>query len=183
MGRSNTKRGSLTDKERAEIIDKYRSGEYSYQTLADEYQIHKTTIGRICKGQKKFDPNLIPDVIEEAKPSLPVGSPILNMALDDDPIIFRRNKLVEISDDIQATRDRGSFHSLPQFHRLHLQVHDEYIQMKRENEELEGLTDPNEVLHQIAIAVAGLPPLLKDKLMDIIEGDYSNVIPFKEAGE
>lgn len=183
MGRTNTKRGALTEKERAEIIEKYKNGDCTYQDLANEYQVHKTTIGRICKGQKKFDPNRAQEIIEEAKPSPKIGTPVLNMALDDDPILFRRNKLVEISDDIQETRERGSFHSLPQFHRLHLQVHDEYIQMKRESEELEGLTDPNEVLHQIAIAVAGLPPLLKDKLMDIIEGDYSNIIPFKGAGE
>jgi len=178
MGRRNQKRGALTDTERAEIIQKYKTGDHTYQSLAEEYKINKSTVGRICKGQKKFSP----EKAEETSPPAPspAPSPLMTAAINDDPILFRAHKLVEISDDIQETRERGSFHSLPQFHRLHLQVHDEYISMKREAEELEGLTDPNEVLHQIAIAVAGLPPILKDRLMDIIEGDYSsNIIPFK----
>lgn len=177
MGSPNKKRGTLSDKERAEIIEQYKSGEYTYKELADKYKINKSTVGRICKGQKKFKKSVkdSPAPEPKTKPAPSPGLPV--QRIDDDPIAFRACKLVEISDDIQATRDRGSFHSLPQFHRLHLQVHDEYIQMKREVEELDGLTDPNEVLHQIAIAVSGLPPLLKDRLMDILEGDYSNVIP------
>jgi hypothetical protein len=90
--------------------------------------------------------------------------------VESDPLRFRQAKLVEIAADIQATRDRGSQHALPQFHRLHVQIHDEWVQMKTDAEELDGVTNPDELLQTIAMAVKGLPPILKDRLIDMLDG-------------
>ena len=96
-------------------------------------------------------------------------------------LLFRQYKLWEITQDIEATRQRGSHHALPQFHRLHIQVHDEWVQLKKEIEEFDGMTNPDEVLHQIAIAVQGLPPILRDRLESMLAGD--NVIVFPKSGQ
>ena len=41
------------------------------------------------------------------------------------------------------------------------------------------MTNPEEVLHQIAIAVQGLPPILRDRLESMLGGD---VIMFPSTG-
>ena len=100
-----------------------------------------------------------------------------------DPIDFRKSKLIEINGDIMSTRMRGSVQVLPALHRLHLQVHDELTQMKKEQDELDEITNPEELLHTIAVAAAGLPPLLKQKLQSLIDNDFTNVIPLKRVEE
>ena len=82
-----------------------------------------------------------------------------------------------------STRMRGSVQVLPALHRLHLQVHDELTQMKKEQDELDEITNPEELLHTIAVAAAGLPPLLKQKLQSLIDNDFTNVIPLKRVEE
>ena len=167
----NTTRGTLSEGERLAILEKYQAGGHTYQQLADEYGVHKSTISRIVNGQnKKLQSKQTHDT---STPSQTVVES--HAGVEHDPVLFRQAKLVEIAQDIQATRDRGSQHALPQFHRLHLQVHDEYMQMKRDAEELDGVTNPDELLHTIAMTVNGLPPILKDKLIDMLSGQILTV--------
>jgi transposase-like protein len=164
----NTNRGTLSEGERLAILEKYQAGGHTYQSLANEYGVHKSTISRIVNGQNKK--------LKRAETAAPSQTVVESHAgVEHDPVLFRQAKLVEIAQDIQATRDRGSQHALPQFHRLHLQVHDEYMQMKRDAEELDGVTNPDELLHTIAMTVNGLPPILKDKLIDMLSGQILTV--------
>lgn len=164
----NTTRGTLSEGERLAILEKYRAGGHTYQSIANEYGVHKSTISRIVNGQNKK--------LQRAETAAPAQTVVESHAgVEHDPVLFRQAKLVEIAQDIQATRDRGSQHALPQFHRLHLQVHDEYMQMKRDAEELDGVTNPDELLHTIAMTVNGLPPILKDKLIDMLSGQILTV--------
>lgn len=164
----NTNRGTLSEGERLAILEKYRAGGHTYQQLADEYGVHKSTISRIVKGQNKK--------LQRAEAAAPAQTVVESHAgVEHDPLLFRQAKLLEIAQDIQATRDRGSQHALPQFHRLHLQVHDEWIQMKRDAEELDGVTNPDDLLRTIAMTVNGLPPILKDKLIDMLSGQILTV--------
>lgn len=174
-------RPRLTADQRGEIQQKYESGDVTYQDLADQYDVHKSTIARILKRQNPA-PTSTPLHNEINTPPQPISTND-DGEVEVDPVLFRQFKLWEISQDIQATRDRGSLHALPQFHRLHLQVHDEWVQLKADREEFDGMTDPNEILHQISIAVQGLPPILKDRLVDMLTGEFSNVIPLKFGGD
>ena len=168
----NTTRGTLSQAERLEIQTAYADGGHSYQSLADKYGVHKSTISRIVNGQNKK----LQTSQQTHDTSTPAQTVLSSSAgVIDDPLLFRQTKLVEIAADIQATRDRGSHHALPQFHRLHVQIHDEWAQMRREADELDGVTNPDELLHTIAMTVNGLPPILKDKLIDMLSGQILTV--------
>jgi transposase-like protein len=168
----NTNRGTLSEDERLQIQRLYAEGGHTYQSLASEYGVHKSTISRIVNGQNKK--------LKRAEQTQTTSAPAQTVidsdaGVEHDPLLFRQAKLAEIAADIQATRDRGSQHALPQFHRLHLQVHDEWVQMKRDAEELDGVTNPDELLQTIAMTVKGLPPILKDRLIDMLEGGHLQV--------
>lgn len=169
----NTNRGTLSEGERLEILELYGAGGHTYQTLAEQYGVHKSTISRIINGQnKKLQ---MPE--QTQTPSADAPTVIHSEAgVEHDPLLFRQAKLVEIATDIQATRDRGSHHALPQFHRLHVQIHDEWMQMKRDAEELDGVTNPDELLQTIAMTVKGLPPILKDRLIDMLSGQILTIV-------
>lgn len=172
MTRKN-ERARLTPEERSQIIKRYEAGDCTYQKLADEFGVHKSTVARILQRPKP-----IVSTLDTNSPSQPITTND-DGDVEVDPVLFREYKLWEISQDIEATRQRGSHHALPQFHRLHLQVHDEWISLKRETEEFDNMTNPEEVLHQIAIAVQGLPPILRDRLESMLGGD---VIMFPSSG-
>ena len=168
----NTNRGTLSEDERLQIQRLYAEGGHTYQSLASEYGVHKSTISRIVNGQNKKL-----NRAEQTQTTSAPGQTVVesDAGVEHDPLLFRQAKLAEIAADIQATRDRGSQHALPQFHRLHLQVHDEWVQMKRDAEELDGVTNPDELLQTIAMTVKGLPPILKDRLIDMLEGGHLQV--------
>ena len=174
---SNKERGRLTPEERSQIIKLYEKGGHTYQSLADQFGVHKSTISRILKRPKPIVSTLETNATTPPKPITTND----DGEVEVDPVLFRQYKLWEISQDIEATRQRGSHHALPQFHRLHLQVHDEWVQLKKESEEFDGMTNPDEVLHQIAMAVQGLPPILRDRLEAMLTND--NVIVFPSTGD
>lgn len=171
----NTNRGTLSETERLDIQALYADGGHTYQSLAEQYGVHKSTISRIVNGQNKKlerrDPVAAPAAAQTVITS--------EVGVESDPLLFRQAKLAEIASDIQATRDRGSHHALPQFHRLHVQIHDEWTQMRADAAELDGVTNPDELLHTIAMAVRGLPPVLKDRLIDMLD---QNVLHLHTGG-
>jgi transposase-like protein len=172
----NTTRGTLSQAERLEIQTAYSDGGHSYQSLADKYGVHKSTISRIVNGQNKK----LQTSQQTHDTSTPAQTVVSSSAgVIDDPLLFRQTKLLEIAQDIQATRDRGSHHALPQFHRLHVQIHDEWAQMRRDADELDGVTNPDELIHTIAMAVKSLPPVLKDRLIDMLD---DNILHLRTGG-
>lgn len=177
MGKNtNDKRGTLSESERLDIIKKYEAGGETYRSLAKQYDVSASTISRIIgKQQKKLNRVIEKQETAAAKPP-PSPQPEIVEDVIIDPLLFRQYKLSEIAADIEATRERGSAHALPQFHRLHLQVHDEWTQMRRDAEDADGITNPDELLANIAVAIKGLPPILRDKLEDMLNGDFSNVV-------
>lgn len=179
----NTERGTLSEGERLKIAEQYAAGGCTFQSLAAQYNVHKSTISRIVNGQnKKLQSSSVTSDVD-VTPEHQVSTIITSDAdVIVDPLEFRRAKLAEIARDINSTRERGSHHALPQFHRLHVQVHDEWTQMRRDAEDLGGVTDPDELIATIALAVKGLPPVLKDRLIDMLEGDYTNVLHFPASG-
>jgi transposase-like protein len=167
----NPTRGTLSEGERLEIVRLYSAGGQTYQSLADTYGVHKSTISRIINGQnKKLQGKQSTDKTTAAAPSTPQTIIESDAGVIVDPLAFRQAKLSEIARDINSTRERGSLHALPQFHRLHVAIHDEWTQMRTDAEEIDGVTNPDELLATIALAVKGLPPVLKDRLIDMLEG-------------
>jgi transposase-like protein len=165
----NTHRGTLSEDERREIKRLYAEGGHTYKSLAEQYGVHKSTISRIINKQNK---KLESTQTAAAKPSTVIES---DPGVIVDPLEFREQKLAEIARDIHSTRERGSLHALPQFHRLHVAIHDEWTAMRKESEELDGVTNPDELLSTIAMAVKGLPPVLKDRLIDMLSGTVLQV--------
>lgn len=182
MGKSQEK-AHLSPIERNRIATLYNEGGHTYRSLADEFGCSYSTIYRIIKALnvKESTKGIIEKTVEnvlEKNVRAVVKDEIPNEYIED-PIAFRRAKLCEIAGDIMSTRMRGSVQVLPSLHRLHLSVHDELTSMKEERDELDSIMNPDELLHTIAIAAAGLPPILKDKLQELITNDFTNVIPFQ----
>jgi len=172
----NTTRGTLSEGERLDIQALYADGGHTYQSLAEQYGVHKSTISRIVNGQnKKLQRREQTDTAPAAAQTVITSQ----AGVESDPLLFRQAKLAEIASDIQATRDRGSHHALPQFHRLHVQIHDEWTQMRNDAADLDGVTNPDELIHTIAMAVRGLPPVLKDRLIDMLD---QNVLQIHQGG-
>jgi hypothetical protein len=170
MARNKHKKAQLSPDEQSEIKKKYASGEYTYTSLAAEYKTSTTSIYRAIKDKNS---KVSPQQKEtENPPQTP--EPIAS----SDALAFRQQKLAEIASDILSVRDRGSVHVLPQLHRLHIQVHDELQAIKKEIEEIDGISDPDEMLHTIAMAVQSLPPVLRDRLSGMLN-PTDKVLVFK----
>lgn len=176
------KRGHLSPTERSEIIRLYSAGGISYRELGERFGCSRSTVYRVINQKNKI--NIPPEQRESEKDKRKTAEPqsISDIQIDsiiDDPIEFRRMKLIEIAGDIMSTRTRGSVQVLPALHRLHIQTHDELTQMKREMDDFDDVENPDDLIQTIAIAVAGLPPVLRDRLNDMLDVDMTNVIPLR----
>ena len=128
-------RGHMSPTERKEVRDLYASGKYSLRALAKTYGVSHTTIKNIVIAQGKRDQKPItPEMSHEPKPK-PKSKP--NPTSDLDALQLRVSKLGEVEADILLARSRGSVHVLPQLHRLHVQLHDDLIGLKKEHEEVQ----------------------------------------------
>ena len=177
------KRGHLSPTERSEIIRLYTAGGVTYRELGERFGCSRSTVYRVI--QQKNTINIPPEQrqSEQSKrkqsSSSETTSDESSVQLIDDPIEFRRSKLIEIAGDIMSTRTRGSVQVLPALHRLHIQTHDELTQMKREIDDFDDVENPDDLIQTIAVAVAGLPPVLRDRLNDMLDVDMTNVIPLR----
>lgn len=177
------KRGHLSPTERSEIIRLYSAGGISYRELGERFGCSRSTVYRVINQKNTIN---IPTEQREsekanrkAPPDTQPTSDVQTDTIIDDPIEFRRMKLIEIAGDIMSTRTRGSVQVLPALHRLHIQTHDELTQMKSERDDFDQVENPDDLIQTIAIAVAGLPPVLRDRLNDMLDIDMSNVIPLR----
>lgn len=117
-------------------------------------------------------PPFVSDETEPAKPETLM-----------EPLQFREKKLHEVGCDIVATRLRGSVHVLPQLHRLHMQIYDELAQLKADQDELEATMSSDGVLSTILSTISRLPPLLRAKIQDELDGGGSKVVAFPDQAQ
>lgn len=160
----------LTPAEKIAIAHEYESGDVSMDSLSKKYGVSKSTISRTIKSKKQKTPSSSPSRKTQIQTS----------NIPDDPILFRRMKLNEISNDISTARDERVVHSLPAFHKLHIQVHNEMLEyIEAAGDEFREISmDENKRL--LVDAFVNLPPIIRHELLEIIEAHESgNVIRLK----
>tara|TARA_R110000751_G_scaffold209341_1_gene313201 strand:+ start:98 stop:607 length:510 start_codon:yes stop_codon:yes gene_type:complete len=164
----------LTIQEKEEIRVLYRIGDgWSYDKLAIKFDCSKSTIKRIIKAVEiKIAPT------QKAQKEEPQNQELLrSMDFLTDPIQFRIRKFHEISMSIDLVESRGN--NPVQLHRLQLDIHDQITEKVREQNGGADIDNEDELLLMIQQAVFGMPPNMKEKLLETLSDDYSNVIPME----
>jgi len=164
----------LTPAEKIAIVHEYESGDLSMDALSKKYGVSKSTISRTIKSGKKKHQDK-PSTNEKNNPVQ-----ISSNQIPDDPILFRRIKLAEISNDIETARLERVVHSLPAFHKLHIQVHNEMLEhIEAAGDELREMS-MDEHKRLLIDAFVNLPPIIRHELLEVIEAHESgNVIRLK----
>ena len=164
----------LTPAEKIAIVHEYESGDFSMDKLSKKYGVSKSTISRTIKSGKKKHQDK-PSTSEKNNPVQ-----ISSNQIPDDPILFRRIKLAEISNDIETARLERVVHSLPAFHKLHIQVHNEMLEyIEAAGDELREMS-MDEHKRLLIDAFVNLPPIIRHELLEVIEAHESgNVIRLK----
>ena len=185
----NPKRGPLSPAERAEVRRLGATGKFSCRALAQQFGVGKSTINRILRGQgvpaaaprspavTKRKPKPKP---KPAKASAPLPSPAEMSAplptpdpapstIATDPIRYREAKLAEVARDIAVTRQRGSVHVLPQFHRLEMSIHDELGKMRKEAAEITAEMGADGLVATIVSTLHRLPPVLRHRIQEQLD--------------
>ena len=160
----------LTPAEKIAIVHEYESGDFSMDKLSKKYGVSKSTISRTIKsGKKKIQKKETPEKNNPVQ--------ISSNQIPDDPILFRRIKLAEISNDIETARLERVVHSLPAFHKLHIQVHNEMLEhIEAAGDELREMS-MDEHKRLLIEAFVNLPPIIRHELLETIEAHESgNVI-------
>ena len=161
----------LTPAEKIAILHEYESNDISMDALSKKYGVSKSTISRTIKTGKKKD--------QEKQSTVQNSNPvqITSCNIPDDPILFRRMKLMEISNDIETARVERVVHSLPAFHKLHIQVHNEMLEyIEAAGDELREMS-MDEHKRLLIDAFVNLPPIIRHELLEVIEAHESgNVI-------
>lgn len=158
----------LTPAEKIAIGHEYQHNDISMDALSKKYGVSKSTISRTIKSAKKKSPQSNPP---------PQSNQIQSSTIPDDPILFRRMKILEISNDIETARLERVVHSLPAFHKLHIQVHNEMLEhIEAVGDELREMS-MDEHKRLLVDAFVNLPPIIRHELLEIIEAHESgNVI-------
>jgi len=168
----------LTPAEKIAIVHEYESGDFSMDKLSKKYGVSKSTISRTIKSGKKKDKD---------KPSTNEKNNLVQISsnqIPDDPILFRRIKLAEISNDIETARLERVVHSLPAFHKLHIQVHNEMLEyIEAAGDELREMS-MDEHKRLLIDAFVNLPPIIRHELLEVIVAHESgNVIRLKTKND
>jgi len=159
-----SRRLSPQAKEECRVL--YRSGDYSYRDLAEKFDVSKTTIMRTIKAESiKFAPPP-PKISEDIEPRV--------MSFTSDPIQFRIQKFHEVSCSIDLVETRGN--NAVQLHKLQIELHDQIADRIREQNGGSDIDDEAELLLMIQQAVIGMPPRMKEKLLETLSDDYSNIV-------
>ena len=160
----------LTPAEKIAILHEYQTNDISMDALSKKYGVSKSTISRTIKSGKKKD---------QKKSNVQNSNPnqITSSNIPDDPILFRRMKLKEISNDIETARVERVVHSLPSFHKLQIQVHNEMLEyIEAAGDELREMS-MDEHKRLLIDAFVNLPPIIRHELLEVIEAHESgNVI-------
>jgi transposase-like protein len=160
----------LTPTEKIAIVHEYEQGDVSMDALSKKYGVSKSTISRTIKSKNR-----------KAKTTAPNKKPIQTTSnIPDDPILFRRTKLAEITNDIELARSERVIHSLVGFHRLQMNVHNELLEhIEAAGDEMREMS-MDEQKRLLVDAFVNLPPVIRHELLEIIEAHESgNVIRLK----
>jgi len=160
----------LTPAEKIAILHEYQTDDISMDALSKKYGVSKSTISRTIKtGKKKSQEK---SNVQNSNPNQ-----ITSSNIPDDPILFRRMKLMEISNDIETARVERVVHSLPSFHKLQIQVHNEMLEyIEAAGDELREMS-MDEHKRLLIDAFVNLPPIIRHELLEVIEAHESgNVI-------
>lgn len=160
----------LTPAEKIAILHEYQTNDISMDALSKKYGVSKSTISRTIKSGKKKDKEK--SNVQNSNPNQ-----ITSSNIPDDPILFRRMKLMEISNDIETARVERVVHSLPSFHKLQIQVHNEMLEyIEAAGDELREMS-MDEHKRLLIDAFVNLPPIIRHELLEVIEAHESgNVI-------
>ena len=162
----------LSPNEREEIHRLYSSGKFTQRQLGERFGVSKTTIQNVMKA------------IDKKKEEDRIKNPRINPG-DLSPSEFRILKMKEICSDIELSRARGSVHVLPNFHRLHLQIHDELKTIREEEaQQIAELSDDG-LIASIIGTIAKLPPVVRHQIQDHLDGLESGAViqfPEEESG-
>lgn len=164
---------SLTPSEKIAIAHEYENSNISMDSLSKKYGVSKSTISRTINSTKKKYPT--------SKKKSQKKTVIKTSSIPDDPIAFRRMKLTEITDDMETAREERVIHSLPVFHKLQIQVHNELLEhIESAGDELREMSI-EEQKRLLIDAFVNLPPIIRHDLLEIIEAHESgNVIRLKQ---
>ena len=160
-------KNKLTPKQREEIIKLRLQEGWTLKSIGDKFGVTTQNISYYIRQHK--------DKVErEAKKPKPKT---LEQQLD--PIQYRIEKLKEIGLDIQIARDEKVIHSLPTYHKLHIQVHNELREMVSASKDIQSL-DSESLKREIVETIAGLPPILRTQILrELEEVNAPNVIRLK----
>jgi hypothetical protein len=166
----------LTIEQEEEIRVLYRTGDYTMDALAAKFDTSKSSISRTV-NRAKIDP----PKIKMAPPPKEDPSPqVSTLDFTYDPIQFRIQKFQEIALSILNVENRGN--NPATLHKLQIELHDQITEKIREQNGGADIENEEELLLVIQQAVIGLPPLLKDRLIETLSEDYGNVVPLEKKG-
>ena len=166
----------LTLRDQEEIRTLYRMDKkaWSYSKLAQKYDVTKTTIMRVIKDAAKKPPIQI--VREEPRREIP--SPVQTLEdFTSDPILFRIQKLQEITIDTNSLATRGV--NPAALYKLQIELHDQITQMRREAGELQGEENEQQLLMMVEQAIMSMSPIQRESILSLMGNEFDNVVGIK----
>jgi hypothetical protein len=80
---------------------------------------------------------------------------------------------------ISIAREEKVIHSLPTYHKLHIQIHNELREMVTASKDIQNL-DSESLKREIVETISGLPPILRTQIINELEElSAPNVIRLK----
>ena len=148
-------KNKLTPKQRAQIIDLRFNHGWTLKQIGDRFNVTSQNISYYIRQHKKKGPSH-----EKPKPK--------TLAQELDPIQFRINKLAEVGADIMTAREEKIIHSLPTFHKLHINIHNELRELITANKDIQNL-DSESLKAEIIETILNLPPILKTQIIQELD--------------
>lgn len=160
-------KNKLTPRQREEIIELRFEQGMPIAKLAERYNVTAANISYYIKKHKLKMQNK------------PKTKPVKTLEQTLDPIQFRIAKLEEVSQDIETARQEKIIHSLPTFHKLHINIHNELRELVLTSKDVQNL-DSESLKREIVETIAGLPPILRTQIIQELEDvNEPNVIRLK----
>lgn len=167
----------LSPQEEEEIRVLYRMGGWSYDKLAVKFGSSKSTIKRVIK--RGTPPKKAPIQIVREEPQRETTSPLETLeSFTADPILFRIQKLQEITMDTQALAVRGV--NPAALYKLQIELHDQITQMRREAGELQGEENEEQLLMMVEQAVMSMSPIQRESILSLLGDEFDNVVGMKK---
>jgi transposase-like protein len=160
-------KNKLTPKQREQIIVLRFEEKWGLREIAEKFGVTTQNISYYVKQYRDRK-------AKEAKAPKPK-----TLVQELDPIQFRIDKLNEVAMDISIAREEKVIHSLPTYHKLHIQIHNELREMVTASKDIQNL-DSESLKREIVETISGLPPILRTQIINELEElSAPNVIRLK----